>query len=83
MTVPCGFDHYNCAFNCTMAGCSQTQANGVCDADCNINECGYDFGDCGFCIQNCTSTLYYDSVCDEECNDPLCNYDNFHCVSYK
>ena len=83
MTVTCGFDNSNCELNCTMTGCNQTTSDGICDSNCDFIECGYDFGDCGICMPNCTSTLYYNLVCDDECNDPLCNCDNFSCVSYK
>ena len=83
MTFLCHFDNGNCALNCTETGCSQTKADGVCDSNCNSSICGFDFGDCAYCLPDCTSTLYYNSVCDNVCNYPVCNYDNFHCVSYK
>ena len=83
MTVPCGFDNEQCASSCAKTGCNKTEADGVCNQYCNFTVCGLDFGDCGFCIGTCTSSLYYNTVCDKECDDPLCNYDNFQCVIYK
>lgn len=28
-------------------------SNDICDAECNLVECGYDIGNCGFCGKEC------------------------------
>ena len=82
MTVPCGFDGGDCLSNCTSKGCGATAPDntGVCAGSCDIADCGLDYGNCGFCVDGCSSTLYYNGVCDPQCNFPQCNYDNGDCV---
>ncbi|OMJ78092.1 hypothetical protein SteCoe_22156 [Stentor coeruleus] len=76
-TANCYFKHYACGW-CN-AGCfSDNLGDGICNQACNVEDCYYDFGDCG-CNVGC-STLYsngqfaYDGGCKKECLIPECGY---------
>ena len=56
MTAACEFDRNDCASLCECP--TQLLGNGVCDpgkdsSDCGTQECGWDFGDCGYCAYGC------------------------------
>lgn len=41
-------------FSRCIEDCSKDMlTNDVCDEECNIGECGYDAGACGFCLPGC------------------------------
>ena len=56
-------------------------SNGVCDSNCNSDECNYDGGDCNQ-LCNCSYTLWFNDECDNGCDNDLCNYDFYECGSY-
>jgi hypothetical protein len=74
-------------------GCSaDLLANGVCESECNNNECGYDAGDCSAaeveqaieaerlqCAPSCESGDLGDGFCDRSCNNAACAYDQGDC----
>ena len=59
--------------------------NGVCNDECNNENCYYDGGDCNqICEEyypNCSmSEMFGNGICDIECNNTLCSYDVGECV---
>lgn len=88
MSKNCLFDSYNstvagsdCLQACTLKGCTQTSlGNNVCNAECNIAECGWDGGDCGFCAKGCFSGVIGDGKCDSPCDVASCHWDGGDCV---
>ena len=80
MNEACGFDGGDCYWQCSLSGCAKNASDGICDSNCDLNVCGFDFGDCGYCRRGCNATFYNNSVCDPECNYYECNYDNNKCV---
>lgn len=46
--------------------------DGICDEACYVNECVYDYNDCG-CSSDCHPTDY--GTCKEECLNYRCYYD--------
>ncbi|OMJ86545.1 hypothetical protein SteCoe_11896 [Stentor coeruleus] len=70
------------------AGCyAENLGNGICDKACNVEDCSYDFGDCG-CNDGC-STYYkngvftYSGSCEKECLVPECGYNLGKCSESK
>jgi len=74
-------------------GCSaDLLANGVCESECNNNQCGYDSGDCSaaeieqaieeerlLCAPACAAVDLGDGFCDRACNNAACAYDQGDC----
>ena len=57
--------------------------NGVCNPNCNNQECGFDGGDCNQrCQGECDYTLWFNDECDNECNNAVCAYDFYSCRNY-
>ena len=74
------FVNSDCFSNCLSTNCDpDSLGNNVCDTDCNIYECGWDLGDCGYCESGCTEALLTNDVCDSLCNNADCMYDNDGC----
>lgn len=70
----------DCYSSCLYSNCLfEKLGDGVCDEVCNIYECGWDFGDCGYCANGCTLDNLTNSVCDSNCNNEACRYDNNGC----
>ncbi|CAG9318584.1 unnamed protein product [Blepharisma stoltei] len=53
--------------------------DGNCDEACNVQECGFDFGDCGYCAPSCYKSML-GGTCDVECNTTSCYYDYGACL---
>jgi hypothetical protein len=76
----------DCFFTC-LESCSIDQLlNSVCDDDCNIPECGFDGGVCGYCSKGCKTYLGFKSMlgdgkCDSACKTSDCFYDGGDCPS--
>ena len=51
--------------------------DGICDQECDILECFYDYGDCG-CNSDCFIYLG-DGTCHTECNTIPCHNDGEDC----
>ena len=62
MTYACNFDHGDCIASCKTKGCAKTSSDGTCDASCNFEVCGYDFGDCKSCNAACTPDMVKDYI---------------------
>lgn len=67
-------------------------SNGICEPECNINACGYDFNDCTLeeveaakeyektlCAPACEPGDLGDGFCDTMCNNTSCNFDEGDC----
>ncbi|EGT36218.1 hypothetical protein CAEBREN_13583 [Caenorhabditis brenneri] len=74
---------------CEQRNCSALASNGVCDKECNYEECGFDGGDCSGgqkpfskCLyaSRCAD-LFANGVCNQECNNEECLYDGLDCQS--
>ncbi|CAL2036730.1 unnamed protein product [Caenorhabditis brenneri] len=74
---------------CEQRNCSALALNGVCDKECNYEECGFDGGDCSGgqkpfskCLyaSRCAD-LFANGVCNQECNNEECLYDGLDCQS--
>jgi hypothetical protein len=78
----------DCFSECLAKGCPASKlGNGVCDEgiyylECNSNECGWDWGDCGYCAQGCFKSMIENRACDEPCNNEMCDYDDGACVTF-
>ena len=71
------FQGSDCYESCRKTGCSEDLlANTQCDDICNVPECGWDLGMCGFCNAGCTIEKLLNDEKDEECNVINCKYDN-------
>ncbi|CAG9324277.1 unnamed protein product [Blepharisma stoltei] len=69
----------DCYENCVLDGCDpQNLGNGICDASCNTENCGYDWGDCT-CSPGCLNSMLGDGNCDEKCDNWSCDLDNHDC----
>lgn len=74
---------------CTIRKCKEMASDGVCDADCNLEECGFDGGDCSGGqkpFSKCPyasrcADLFANGVCNQECNNEGCLYDGLDCQS--
>ena len=67
----------DCFEACKAKGCNETLlGNTECDDICNVAECGWDLGKCGFCNNGCTIEKLLNDEKDEECNVTNCKYDN-------
>lgn len=54
--------------------------DGWCDESCNIEECGFDNGDCDrFCKGECLSSWVGDGFCDPTCYNEICDFDGGDC----
>jgi hypothetical protein len=75
----------DCVYKC-MKVCSQAQlSNAVCDSNCNVPECGYDAGTCGYCAAGCKlhvgfKSMLGDGTCDSACSNASCHYDVTDCM---
>jgi predicted outer membrane repeat protein len=91
--IPCKFDsqteltkpyylsflNSDCLDNC-LVYCSMEQLkNDVCDEACNIGECGYDLGVCGYCAKGCFKDMLGNGECNKECSTSMCYRDNGDC----
>ena len=62
--------------------------NGVCNEECNVEDCNFDGGDCNQLCEtesqgNCYSFgLFANGICDNECNISSCDYDKYECIPY-
>ena len=59
--------------------------NGVCNDECNVDDCNYDGGDCNQLCQinspECyTVGLFGNGACDIACNTSYCDYDRHECI---
>ena len=59
--------------------------NGVCNHECNVEQCYWDGGDCNQLCPvyhaNCSIDDMFDNgVCDQQCNNSYCAYDNSECL---
>ncbi|PFH34846.1 notch (dsl) domain-containing protein [Besnoitia besnoiti] len=58
-------------------------ADGWCDSECNIAECGYDGPDCqGWCGGECRPGWPGDGQCDLECYKEECDWDGGDCPAW-
>lgn len=86
MIPSCDFDTgpsniSDCKETCENLGCGNNQiGNGNCDQQCNVQECGWDAGDC-ICGDFCQNYKLMNGKCDIECLVPDCNYDQSDCNS--
>eukprot|EP00931_Biecheleriopsis_adriatica_P021932 TRINITY_DN1420_c0_g2_i1.p1 TRINITY_DN1420_c0_g2~~TRINITY_DN1420_c0_g2_i1.p1 ORF type:complete len:2017 (+),score=244.24 TRINITY_DN1420_c0_g2_i1:59-6109(+) len=59
----------------------------ICDDSCNVEECGFDGGDCALdaastgCTFDCLPNWIGDKFCDDACNIVECNFDGGDCAS--
>ena len=68
--MPCGGENLLCI--------NTMHNDGICDNNCNNDECGYDGGDCNqLCA--CDTNLWFNDECDANCNTTECNYDFYQC----
>lgn len=71
-----GTDFPECPSNCR----PKWRGDGWCDDVCNIEECGFDDGDCeAFCKAECRSSWVGDGFCDPTCYNELCDFDGGDC----
>ena len=64
------FQSSDCFSSCP---CSREKlTNGVCDAQCNIYECGFDLGDCGYCDSGCFVKDLLSDTCNHKCYRAEC-----------
>ena len=60
--------------------------NGVCNEQCNVEECLWDGGDCNImCVTRYSDScnmfnMFNNHVCDIGCNQTECNFDNGECL---
>ncbi len=81
-TVQDWHSYSDCHKVCLATGCPDSKlGNGVCDEgtfyiECNSNECGWDWGDCGYCAPGCFKSMIEDRSCHEPCNKLICAFDD-------
>lgn len=83
-------EHSECLSECLRSDsrCSyEMLGNGRCEkgneyVECNTQVCGWDWGDCGYCSQNCSQGFLAKKlpICAKECNNQSCYYQNGVCV---
>lgn len=81
MSESCNFQNLNknCFDLCLSSGCTlELLTNTDCDQECNNNECGWDYGSCGYCAQDCF--LEDLTTCKSSCMVPECLPSSF-CAS--
>ena len=88
----CNFEGGDCvSFNTAFPNCSATSpfevGDGKCQADLDIEDCGWDGGDCCPWLVDETKKekyekYYGDDTCHAIFNTPKCLYDNGDCLSY-
>eukprot|EP00127_Corallochytrium_limacisporum_P005599 Clim_evm19s208 gene=Clim_evmTU19s208 len=83
--IACEFDNKRCLNLCPFNCLRSWLGDGVCDLECNIKECNFDFGDCEgegtrFINCPCGSDLLDNGVCDLQCDTEPCMRDNGDCV---
>lgn len=77
---------------CAAACLTNVLGNGVCDAECYVESCFYDKGDCDslapeelhiklsdFCSSGCETIDIGDDFCDTFCNTEACQFDGGDC----
>lgn len=78
------FLDYSCAPGCD----DMNLGNAVCDLACNVTDCVWDGGDCGYsggynfeqnCAAACPVTWIDDGYCDEACFNEACTWDGADC----
>jgi hypothetical protein len=91
--VECGFDkrvsvagELATVGDCYYCGaeCVAKMGNGHCDAECFIDACNKDGGDCQICNEEtgCLSSLIDNGICDKQCFNSKCQFDGqdcYHC----
>ena len=74
------FDSSGCIATCKGLGCDLSfLGDSTCDQSCNIIECGFDLGDCGYCASGCSYEMLTNNICDPACDAQQCMYDNNAC----
>lgn len=82
----CDYKRGLCGY-CNVGCYIENLGDGTCHEACNVEDCFYDFGDCG-CNYGC-STIYkddefiYDGLCEKECLVPECGYNLGKCSDSK
>lgn len=76
-TAKCNFKHNVCGW-CDVGCFLENLGNGKCNETCNVENCYYDYGDCG-CNSGCSTRLLdgqfdYKGACEKECLVPECGY---------
>jgi hypothetical protein len=71
-------------------GCDDIRlGNQICDLACNVTDCAWDGGDCGYsggyafaenCATACPVTWIGDGFCDEACFNEACTWDRDDCL---
>ncbi|KAH9488307.1 Neurogenic locus notch protein 2 [Bulinus truncatus] len=76
---------------CKRNNCVEKGKNGVCDQECNFEDCLFDNTECSFGLkpwENCTqkttdgklcSEVFQNGVCNRECANEICLFDGFDC----
>ena len=97
MNELCNFDSSDAIPDKSSSGCieicvsysrcrQELLGDGKCDAgmnnlECNMNICGWDWGDCGYCASGCSKdTIENSQTCKKECNNHDCNLHDGVCV---
>lgn len=74
---------------CVKRECDSKASNGICNPECNLEECKFDGGDCSGGQQPFSKCLYpsrcadlfANGICNQECNNEGCLYDGLDCQS--
>jgi hypothetical protein len=80
----------DCMADClSFSDCAEEMlGDGKCDEgiryiECNMNICGWDWGDCGYCAQSCYKyDLEVSDICIKECDNEECSFQGEICVRY-
>jgi len=77
------------SFSCAPGCDDMNLGNTVCDLACNVTDCVWDGGDCGYsggyafqdnCATSCPISWINDGYCDEACFNEACSWDGDDCV---
>ncbi|EFO96604.1 CRE-GLP-1 protein [Caenorhabditis remanei] len=74
---------------CKQRNCDARASDGVCNPECNLEECKFDGGDCSGGQQPFSKCRYpsrcadsfANGICNQECNNEGCLYDGLDCQS--
>ncbi|CAA79620.1 glp-1/Notch intracellular domain [Caenorhabditis elegans] len=74
---------------CEQRKCMDLASNGICNPECNLEECNFDGGDCSGGQRPFSKCQYparcadqfANGVCNQECNNEECLYDGLDCQS--
>eukprot|EP00359_Climacostomum_virens_P002665 CAMPEP_0204904450 /NCGR_PEP_ID=MMETSP1397-20131031/4873_1 /ASSEMBLY_ACC=CAM_ASM_000891 /TAXON_ID=49980 /ORGANISM="Climacostomum Climacostomum virens, Strain Stock W-24" /LENGTH=286 /DNA_ID=CAMNT_0052073245 /DNA_START=124 /DNA_END=981 /DNA_ORIENTATION=+ len=80
------FKSSGCFDTCVVECDKPMLTNGVCDPECDIDVCGFDLGDCGYCASGCEiytgfKDMLGDGICNVECSLQKCFYDWGDCAN--